>query len=171
MIAAAMQDEMPAPSLERRDDIGRLVAVTWYGAETSAGIGSARWLIAVDGSLCSSRAVAMVARLEALAQHPVVDLVHVHFWLNKEAAETELAKIGWAASAQARRLLDAAGLPWRLHSVMGEAATEIVGLANALGSHTVAIGSHGLTAAESVLLGSVTYKVVHLLKRPVLIVR
>ena len=55
---------------------------------------------------------------------------------------------------------------------MDEAAPEIAGLANALGSCAIAfaIGSHGLTAAQSMLLGSVADKVVHLAKLPVLIV-
>lgn len=44
-------------------------------------------------------------------------------------------------------------------------------LADALGSRGIAIGSHGLTAAESLLPGSVTCKVVHLARLPVLIVR
>lgn len=171
MTDAAMQDAVPAPALERRDDMGRLVAVTWHGDEASGGSGSARWLVAVDGSACSLRAVAMVAGLAALEQGAGVDLVHVQPWLNKEAAESELARRGWAATAQARQLLDAASVRWRLHVVMGEGAPEIASLADALGSRGIAIGSRGLTATESLLLGSVAYKVVHLARLPVLIVR
>lgn len=171
MTHAAMPGAMPAPGLERRDGMGRLVAVTWHGDGASAAHGGARWLVAVDGSACSLRAVAMVARLAALRQGAEVDLVHVQPWLSKEAAETGLARNGWAATAQARQQLDAAGLRWHLHAVMGEAAPEIVGLADALGSHGIAMGSHGLTAAASVLLGSVAYKVLHLTEMPVLVVR
>lgn len=171
MTDAAMQDAVPAPVLERRDDMGRLVAVTWHGDEASGGSGSARWLVAVDGSACSLRAVAMVAGLAALEHGVGVDLVHVQPWLNKEAAESELARRGWAATEQARQLLDAASVRWRLHVVMGEGAPEIADLADALGSRGIAIGSRGLTATESLLLGSVAYKVVHLARLPVLIVR
>lgn len=170
MSDVALQDAMPAPVLERRDDMGRLVAVTWDSAGRSEDTGNARWLVAVDGSACSLRAVAMAASLAALEPGARIDLAHVQPWLNKEAAETELPQRSWAATAQARQLLDAAALRWRLHAVMGEEAQAIVGLANALGSRAIAIGSHGLTAAESLLLGSVTYKVVHLTKLPVLIV-
>lgn len=175
MTDAAMQDAMPAPVLERRDDIGRLLSVTWHGAgtvdRTGDDAGSAHWLVAVDGSECSLRAVAMAAQLVALEPHAEVALVHVQPWLNKEAAETELPRRGWAATAQARQLLDAAAVRWRLYAVMGEAAPEIAGLADALGSRGIVIGSRGLTAAESLFLGSVAYKVVHLAKLPVLIVR
>ncbi len=171
MTDAAAQDAVPAPALERRDDMGRLVAVTWHGTGGSEDSGSERWLVAVDGSACSLRAVAMVARLAALEQGAEVDLVHVQPWLNREAAETELPRRGWASAAQARHLLDAAAVCWRLHATMGDEALEIAGLADALGSRGIAIGSRGLTATESLLLGSVAYKVVHLAKLPVLIVR
>ncbi|MDO9114183.1 MAG: universal stress protein [Polaromonas sp.] len=171
MINAATQDTIPSPALERRDDMGRLVAMTWHGAGADADTGSARWLVAVDGSACSLRAVAMVAGLATQEKGAGVDLVHVQPWLNKEAAETELPRRGWAATAQARQLLDAAAVRWRLHVVMGEGAPEIASLADALGSRGIAIGSRGLTATESLLLGSVAYRVVHLARLPVLIVR
>lgn len=171
MTDAAIQDAVPAPGLERRDDMGRLVAATWHGAGATDDTGNARWLVAVDGSACSLRAVAMVAGLATLEKGAGVDLVHVQPWLNKEAAETELPRRGWAATAQARQLLDAAAIRWRLHVVMGEGAPEIARLADALGSRGIAIGSRGLTATESLLLGSVAYQVVHLARLPVLIVR
>jgi len=113
----------------------------------------------------------MAARLIASEVRAEVDLVHVHPWLVKEAAEAELARRGWHAAAAARALMDEAGIAWRLHVRMGEAAEEIVALAQELGSRGIAIGSHGLTATESLFLGSVAYKVVHLGKVPVLIVR
>ena len=173
MTQAASQNAAPTPALERRDDIGRLVAVTWHGAGADANADSAggRWLIAVDGSECSLRTLATAIQRAALGPDREVDLVHVQPWLVKEAAQTELPRRGWAATAQARGMLDAASVRWRLHVVMGEAAPEIASLADALGSCAIAIGSHGLTAAESMLLGSVAYKVVHLAKLPVLIVR
>ena len=173
MSDAVLQDLMPVPVLEQRDDMGRLAAVIWHGAGacTGAGAGRDRWLVAVDGSRGSLQAVEMVARLGVLEQGAEVDLVHVESWLNKEAAETELARRGWAATTNARQLLDASGIHWRLYALMGEGAPEIARLANELGSRGIAIGSRGLTAAESVLLGSVAYKVVHLAKTSVLLVR
>ncbi|MDO8279031.1 MAG: universal stress protein [Burkholderiaceae bacterium] len=54
---------------------------------------------------------------------------------------------------------------------MGEAAEEIVALAQQLGSRGIALGSRGLTATESLFLGSIAYKVVPLAKVPVLIGR
>lgn len=171
MTDAAMQGAMPSPDLQRRDDMGRLVAVTWNGAGVSDDSGSARWLVAVDGSECSLRAVAMAAGLVELEQGGAVDLMHVQPWLNKEAAETELARRGWVATALARQRLDAASVRWRLHVVMGDAAEQILNMADELGSRGITIGSQGLTAAQSLLLGSVTFQVVHQARTPVLIVR
>ena len=163
---------IPAPDRTARDELGRLVAASW-GAQPDnhTGRASRRWLVAVDGSEGSLRAAAMAARLIAAQARAEVDLVHVHPWLVKEAAEVELARRGWHATAAARALMDEAGIAWRLHVRMGEAAEEIVALAQELGSQGIAIGSHGLTATESLFLGSVAYKVVHLGKVPVLIVR
>jgi len=162
---------IPAPDRTARDDLGRLVAVDWGAAPDEHSGQSGRWLIAVDGSHGSLRAASAAARLVACEARSGVDLVHVHPWLVKEAAELELPRRGWHAAAAARALLEGAGIGWRLHVRMGEAAEEIVALAQQLGSRGIALGSHGLTAAESILLGSVAYKVAHLAKVPVLIVR
>lgn len=54
---------------------------------------------------------------------------------------------------------------------MGEAAEEIVALAQEFGSQGIAIGSHVPTARQSLFLGLVACKVVHLGKVPVRVVR
>ena len=171
MSDAVLQDVVLAPALKQRDDMGRLVALAWHGTGFDAGTARDRWLVAVDGSRGSLRAVEMVIRLSALEQGAGVDLVHVESWLNKEAAETELVRRGWAVMTTARQLLDASHIHLRLYALMGEAALQIASLADQLGSRGIAIGSRGLTAAESVLLGSVASKVVHLPRTAVLIAR
>ena len=116
----------------------------------------------------------MAARLAALGDEGEVDIVHVEPWLVKEAAETELARRSWAATAQARQLLDLASVRWRLHVVMGEAASQIVSLAETpgfAGINGIVIGSRGQSMAETLMLGSVADKVVHQARLPVMIVR
>ena len=162
---------IPAPDQAERDDLGRLIAVGWHHPEDAKAPDRGRWLVAVDGSEGSLRAVVMAARLIEADPRAGIDLAHVQPWLVKEAAEVELPRRGWHATAAARAFLDEAGVPWSVHVRMGEAAEEIVALAGAFGSRGIAIGSHGLTATESLFLGSVAYKVVHLGKAPVLIVR
>lgn len=173
-MTSTLPTAIPAPDRSARDELGRLIAVDWGAPAAAAAAGThdrARWLVAVDGSEGSLRAAQMVARLIADESRAGVDLVHVHPWLVKEAAELELPRRGWHAAAAARGLMEEAGIAWRLHVRMGEAAEQIVALAEELGSRGIAIGSHGLTATESLFLGSVAYKVVHLGKVPVLIVR
>jgi len=60
-------------------------------------------------------------------------LIHVQTWLAKEAAGVELAHRGLEATARARALFDAKGLPWRLHVAMGEPAERILEHAARLG--------------------------------------
>lgn len=162
---------MPRPDGSTRDELGRLVGARWGRLPQDRAGRSDTWLVAVDGSEGASRAAAMAAQLARAEAGGGVDLVHVLPWLTKEAAETELPRRGWQACAAARALMDEAGLAWRLHVRMGEAAEQIVALSHELGSRGIAMGSHGLSATESLLLGSVAYKVVHLGKVPVLVVR
>ena len=164
-------EAMPAAVIERRDDIDRLVAVTWQGAGAGHGIGQNCWLVAVDGSECSLRAVSMAARLTALDADTEVDVLFVQPWLVKEAAETDFARRGWAATAKARQLLDAAAVRWRVHVVMGEAAAQIIAMTKMPGTRGVVVGSHGMTVAQALLLGSVAYSVAHQVTVPVMIVR
>lgn len=174
MTDVSAHDPVAAPSSETRDDIGRLIAVTWHASGVIPVNRNNRWLVAVDGSDCSLRAVAMAARLAALGHEGEVDIVHVQPWLVKEAAETELARRGWAATARARQRLDTASVRWRLHVVMGEAASQIVALAETpglAGINGIVIGSRGQSMAKSLMLGSVADKVAHQAKVPVMIVR
>ena len=163
--------DMPTPVSEERDDIGRLIAATFEIGRPQPDASNG-WLVAVDGSDYSLRAVEQAARLASEASaRASIDLINVQPWLGKEAAETELPQRGWAATARARALLDAAGVPWRVRVIMGEAAPQIVRLAEALGSRGIIIGSHGLTSVQTLLLGSVAYKVIHMATVPVLVVR
>lgn len=161
----------PAPVSVEHDDLGRVVAVVWSRPGGRAGPGRGRWLVAVDGSPCSLRAVGFAAGLVETAPEPAIDVVYVHPWLTKEAAESELPRRAWEVTADARAALDRTGVDWRVHARMGDAATAIAALADALDSRGIVIGSRGLSAIESLFLGSVAYKVVHGCRRAVLIVR
>lgn len=161
---------LPGPDRVSRDSFGRVAAVSW-AAPLDSPRRTGHWLVAIDGSGGCLRAASMVARLATVDAAPLVDLVHVHSWLVKEAAEIELAQRGWHTCNEARLLLERAGVRTRIHVRMGESAAEIVAAADELGSLGIAVGSHGLSAAESILIGSVAYQVVHLSKMPVLVVR
>jgi nucleotide-binding universal stress UspA family protein len=161
---------MPEPTLTERDSDGRLIGVVIDCAQPRPAAADNAWLVAIDGSAHSLRATAEAARLAGLMQGGSIHLLNVQPWLAKEAAQSELPRRGWAATAGARGLLDASGTPWRLHVRMGDAAECIVALAEHLGG-VIVIGSNGLGATEALLLGSVAHQVIHLSKASVLVVR
>lgn len=165
------QVDVPTPIQSERDRHGRLTAVAIDSDLPMPGAAQASWLVAIDGSKHSLAVAAQAVRLASLMTTPCLHLVNVQAWLGKEAAEAELPQRGWAATASARAVLDAAGLPWRLHLLMGEAPELIVTLAEHLGCAGIVIGSRGLSATEALLLGSVAYKVVNQSKLSVLLVR
>ena len=97
-------------------------------------------------------------------------LIHVQTWLSREAAELELAPRALEATARARLALDTAGVPWRLHVALGDPAERIIERALQLHVAGIVIGNRGLNVIESLLVGSVTSKVIHLSPVPVLVV-
>jgi nucleotide-binding universal stress UspA family protein len=161
----------PTPSRQEHDADGRLIAAEFDSAAQPAAPDKPRWLLAIDGSAQALHTCQQVIHLNLASAQQGVDLINVQHWLSREAADSELLKRGWVASAAARAELDAAGVPWRLHVSMGEAADHIIQLANRLGSTGIAIGSHGQNTSKAVLLGSVTHNVLHHAKVSVLVVR
>ena len=172
MTSTTLSAPIPAPDRTARDELDRLVAASW-GAQPDASRADAP----AAGSWPSTarkdslRAAVDGGAPDRGASAAGVDLVHVHPWLVKEAAEVELRAAGGTRPPQRARSWTKPASRGGVHVRMGEAAEEIVALARELGSRGIAIGSHGLTATESLFLGSVAYKVVHLGKVPVLIVR
>ena len=152
------------------DSDGRLVGLVYDSTPPLPAPDTNPWLVAVDSSDNALRAVAhavgQAGEMNACALH----LVHVQAWLSKEAAEAEFAHRALDATARARATLDAAGLPWRLHVAMGDPAERILEQATQLRASGIVIGSRGLNVVESLLFGSVAYKVMHLSPVPVLVV-
>ena len=159
-----------APANSQRDAAGRLIALVFDSTPPLAAPDINPWLIAVDSSDNALRAVAHAVNQAVLMNACALHLIHVHPWLSKEAAETELTRQGLEATVRARAALDAKGLPWRLHVTMGEPAERILEQAAQLHASGLVMGSRGLGNVESLLLGSVSYKVMHLSRIPVLVV-
>ncbi len=72
---------------------------------------------------------------------------------------------------QAEKVREAGGTIAQAHLRMGEAATEIVDLAEELGAGLVVLGSRGLGGIRRALMGSVSDSVVRHAHCPVLVVR
>ena len=160
----------PAFASSEHDTESRLVGLVYDSTPPLPEPDTNPWLIAVDSSDNALRAVAhaagQVGAMNAMALH----LVHVQPWLAKEAAEAELAHRALGATARARDLLDAKDLPWRLHVALGEPAERIFHRAVRISASGIVIGSRGLNVVESLLFGSVAYKVMHLSPVPVMVV-
>ncbi len=160
----------PVPPGGEYDSDGRLVGLVYDSTPPLPVPGTNPWLVAVDSSDNALRAVAHAADQATGMKACALHLVHVQPWLAKEAAEAELAHRALGATARARDLLDARGLPWRLHVALGEPAERIIHRAVRISASGIVIGSRGLNAIESLLFGSVAYKVMHLSPLPVLVV-
>lgn len=139
-------------------------------------------LLAVDGSEHSLDAArCLVEHAGRYREKPSVELVHVHLPVPKlpgmgvVVGRAELQRYyedeGAQALAQARKLLDAAGIGYSVQVLVGTPAESIVAHAEATRCDLICIGNRGLGAAASLLLGSVAGKVLHLATVPVLLVR
>ncbi|MEW6292943.1 MAG: universal stress protein [Pseudomonadota bacterium] len=160
----------PALAASERDSDGRLIGLVFDSAPPLVAPDRNPWLVAVDSSDNALRAVAYAAGQAGAMHACALHLVHVQPWLSKEAAEAELAHRALGATARARATLDAAGLSWRLHVALGDPAEQILQLAGQLRAAGIVIGSRGLNVVESLLFGSVAYKVMHLSPMPVMVV-
>jgi len=161
---------MPILAGSEHDSDNRLVGLTYDSTPPLPASNVNPWLVAVDSSDNALRAVAHAAAQAGEMHACALHLVHVQPWLSKEAAEADLAHRGLGATARARAELDAAGLPWRLHVVLGDPAERIIERAVQLRATGIVIGSRGLNVVESLLFGSVAYKVMHLSPLPVMVV-
>lgn len=163
-----MTDRNATPTAQQRDADGRLVGLS-FDSHPATAAGGQIWLIAVDGSPHSQQAVAEAIRLAGESRDCRLHLVHVQHWLSREAAESELARRGLAASAEARQAITDAGLPWRLHVAMGEYADTILRVAGEQNCRGLVIGHRGLGATASVLIGSVALTLLERSPYPVLV--
>lgn len=68
-------------------------------------------------------------------------------------------------------MLEEAGITCRTHVKLGDVAETIVALAGELGSDAIVMGTRGLGAISRLTLGSVTTKVLHLARLPVICIR
>ncbi len=134
-------------------------------------------LVAVDGSEFSTRALKLGIELaEKFSASLVVATVVEPAYLPPEpyglaeqvdrARQEDATKILSEASAMAR----AAKVPVTTRVLSGTAAEALLQACDELQADLIVIGSRGRRALGRVLLGSVSDRVVHLSKRPVLVV-
>lgn len=137
-----------------------------------------RLLVPVDGSANAERALnhaigvakAAGARIVLLNVQEQLEHWHAH-GLDSESARAHLREQGERAAAEARRLLDAAGVEYDFSIVFGRPAEVITRVADEKQCVGIVMGTRGLGDVASLFLGSTSYKVVHLAHVPVTLVR
>ena len=137
-------------------------------------------LIAMDGSAFSVKACRWVVRLtRSLRQLPQICLVTADEPLSNSVAlrigATESARYhkenAEFALKKGRSQLKRAGLEWTEETRVGRAAETILDVAGRYKADMIVMGSHGRTPLKSLVLGSVTSKVIAQTSVPVVVVR
>ncbi|MES1981760.1 MAG: universal stress protein [Pseudomonadota bacterium] len=138
-------------------------------------------LIAVDGSDSAKHAVAHVVESTAwLKETPQLFLLNVQWklasgnlkmFISQDTLNDYYLEQGTAALAEARAVLDAAGLAYTYHISVGSPAEGIVQYAQEQKIDQITIGAHGENRLSVLLLGSVVSKVLHLATVPVLVIK
>jgi len=141
-----------------------------------------RILVAVDGSPFAERALAHAVDLSKKYE---AKLLIVHVVLRRFYAVTP-SEAGVLATtvfvkemeSESKRIIEKsdefakeAGVPYECRLVQGLPADEIVRLAQLEKVDLIVLGSRGLTEVRAFLLGSVSDKVIHHSKCPVLIIK
>jgi nucleotide-binding universal stress UspA family protein len=138
-------------------------------------------LIPVDGSANAQRAVDYVIKnITTFKETPQLVLLNVQWnvatgnvklFINQETINGYYREQGMAALQSARAALDAAALPYQYHISIGTPAEAIVQYANEQLVDQIVMGRQGQGGLQSLLLGSIVNKVLHLAHCPVLLVK
>lgn len=138
-------------------------------------------LLPVDGSKHSTRAVKrLVETLSWYKSRPQVTLLAVHMPVPRFAnmdivvsnsmVERYYADECRAMLSPGMKVLSAAGVKYKAIAVVGSIAESIVAHAKRSGSDMIYMGTRGMTALPSMVLGSIATKVLHLAHIPVVLV-
>jgi nucleotide-binding universal stress UspA family protein len=139
-------------------------------------------LLAVDGSETALRATRkLIEWVAGYKEPPRVELVSVHLpvpqvggfsgaVLSHEMLDRYYREECEKALGPSKQLLDAAGVRYAQHILVGDTARAIVEQAEKSGCSMICLGTRGMTALSNMLLGSVATKVLHASPVPVLVV-
>ena len=135
-------------------------------------------LVAVDGSKPSLKAVqALIDHAERYRERPEVELLTVHLpvppvgRVPKSQLERYYLEEGQAKLEAAKKKLDAAGMAYKAHVLVGPVAEAIVKHARDKRCDMIVIGTRGMGPVGAALIGSTAMKVLHIAETPVLLVK
>lgn len=141
-----------------------------------------RVLVPVDASESSLRAVRRIVREREWHREPDRFEIHllnvqqplpgdVQMFISADELKRYHYEQGTQALQPARGILDEAGVPYAVHVCPGDPADIIARFAQEHGCDEIVMGTQGRSAIAGLVLGSVTTKVLHLAKVPVLVVK
>ncbi|MBY0575022.1 MAG: universal stress protein [Gallionellaceae bacterium] len=138
-------------------------------------------LVPVDGSDNALRAVDYVIKnIAILKEMPQLLLLNVQWnvaagnvklFINQDTINDYYREQGMNALQAARAMLDAAALPYHYHISVGTPAEAIAQYADEQAVDQIVMGRQGQGGLQTLLLGSVVRKMLHLTSRPVLLVK
>lgn len=137
-------------------------------------------LIPIDDSASALRALAyLVQKIQSGRESAELHLVNVQYpvhggvstFVNAAQIKQIHQEDGIKALVGARKLLDDAGIPYKTHVFVGEPAEVVARFANEQGVDEIVMGTRGQNQLSTMLLGSVSLKILHLAKAPVLLVK
>lgn len=138
-------------------------------------------LIPVDGSAAANRAVDyVITSADWLKEPPQINLLNVQWklatgnvklFISQDTINDYYREQGAAALADARAMLDAAGLPYTYHIAIGTPAEAIVQYAQEQQVDQIVMCAKSEGTLSELLLGSVAGKVARIAKVPVLLTR
>lgn len=136
-------------------------------------------LIPCDGSDSALRAVQFAARLARELRDVELEMLYVedpvplrmHAVLSNQEIDRMQATESERILHAAQRVLDAAGLPYRVHCRAGTPANEIAHQAQESQCDAIIMGTRGLGPVAGAVIGSVASRVVHLVNVPVTLVK
>ena len=138
-------------------------------------------LLPVDGSPSALRATQkLIDTLAWYKESPTIEIVAVHLpvpkvpnmgaFVSKEMIQKYYDEESATMLAPSRKLLDAAGVKYTVHQLVGPVAETIVGRATESGSNMIYMGTRGMSALANMAMGSVATRVLHLSHIPVVLV-
>ena len=138
-------------------------------------------LLPVDGSESAARAtVELIKTLAWYKKHPRIDLLAVHLPVHRfpnmnlvisnEMLQRYYDEECEGMLAASKKALDAAGIKYTVHKVVGAIAESIIEQAKQCGSNMIYMGTRGMTALSNMVLGSVATRVLHLAHIPVVLI-
>jgi len=138
-------------------------------------------LLPVDGSPSAVNATRkLIETLDWYREPPTIEVCTVHLplpkvpnmgaFVSKEMVRKYYDEESAAMLAPSRQLLDAAGVRYTVHTLVGPIAETIVERARQSGADVIYMGTRGMSALASMALGSVATRVLHLVHIPVVLI-